>query len=574
MRKILFAICLTLGLISGIQAQVVTVSGDISTHTTWTSDNIYELTGGFVYVTNNSTLTIEPGTLIKGNASSLVITRGSKIMAEGTSARPIVFTSWKAAGQRAPGDWGGVLILGRAPINDPAGQRLAEGGIDPVKGFYGGTDVNDNSGSFRYCRIEFAGIAYQPNSETNGLTCGAVGLGTTIDHVQVSFGGDDAFEFFGGTVNATHLITYRGVDDEFDTDYGYSGRIQFALSLRDSTFADVSGSNGFESDNDATGTTNAPLTRSVLSNFTIVGPKRTLGTTVHTNYKRAAHIRRSSSQCLYNSVLMGYPTGLKIEGQTTANNATNGSLQWKNNIIAGCPQSIDSAGLTGINVLNWYNNNSNSTLTNVSDLMLANAYNWTNPDFRPGTGSPALSGADFSAPNLNNSFFTTTTYKGAFDGTTDWTDCWANWDPQNTPYLTAGIDNMPLAVSANDTTTFCDGETVDLIATSTGTMYAWSTGATTSTITVGTTGSYTVTVSNTSGCESVSTPISVTVNQLPVPDWYATGIFPTMIFVNYTGGTNTYAWDFGDGNTSTAQSPQHSYAAQGSYNVCLTVTSR
>jgi hypothetical protein len=573
MRKILFAICLTLGLISGMQAQVVTVSGDISTHTTWTSDNIYELTGGFVYVTNNSTLTIEPGTLIKGNASSLVITRGSKIMAEGTSARPIVFTSWKAAGQRAPGDWGGVLVLGKAPINDPAGQRLAEGGIDPVKGLYGGTDVNDNSGSFRYCRIEFAGIAYQPNSETNGLTCGAVGLGTTIDHVQVSFGGDDAFEFFGGTVNAKYLITYRGVDDEFDTDYGFSGRIQFALSLRDSTFADVSGSNGFESDNDATGTTNAPLTRSVLSNFTVVGPKRTLGTTVHTNYKRAAHIRRSSSQCLYNSVLMGYPTGLKIEGQTTANNATNGSLQWKNNIIAGCPQPIDSAGLTGINVLNWYNNNSNSTLTNVSDLMLANAYNWTNPDFRPMTGSPALTGADFSAPNLNNSFFTTTTYKGAFDGTTDWTDCWANWDPQNTPYLTAGIDNMPLAVSANDTTTFCDGETVDLIATSTGTMYAWSTGATTSTITVGATGSYTVTVSNTSGCESVSTPISVTVNQLPVPAWYATGIFPTMIFVNYTGGTNTYAWDFGDGNTSTAQSPQHSYAAQGSYNVCLTVTS-
>ncbi|MEY3442107.1 MAG: hypothetical protein RLZZ519_388 [Bacteroidota bacterium] len=574
MRKFLFAICLLLGF--GAQAQIVNITGDVSSNTTWTANNIYQLDSGFHYVTGNSTLTIEPGTLIIGRKGSLVVTRGSKLHAVGTSARPIVFTSSKPAGSRAPGDWGGVLLLGNAPINDPAGFRLAEGGIDPVKGQYGGTDVNDNSGNLQYVRIEFAGIAYQPNNETNGLTCGGVGLGTTIDHVQVSFGGDDAFEWFGGTVNAKHLITYRGVDDEFDTDYGFTGRLQFCLSVRDSSFGDVSGSNGFESDNDAGGSTNGPITKAIISNFTIVGPKRTLGTTVYTNYKRAAHLKRTTSQCLYNSILMGYPTGLKIEGQNTWNNAATGTLQWRNNILAGCPTPYDTTGLTTgptTYFLPWYNANGNSTLTNVSDLMLADAYDWISPDYQPMPGSPALSGASFTAPNLNNPFFEQTTYRGAFDGTTDWTDCWANWDPQNTPYTTPGIDNMPLAVAANDTTTFCAGGSVDLTATSTGTNYVWSNGATTPSITVGTTGSYAVTVSNTSGCVAVSQPITVTVNQLPVPAWYATGIFPTMIFVNYTGGTNTYSWDFGDGNTSTAQSPSHSYAAQGSYNVCLTVTS-
>jgi hypothetical protein len=555
-----------------LRAQI-TVSGNISTNTTWSNDNIYELTGGFVYVTNNAILTIEPGTLIKGNASSLVVTRGAKIMAAGTSAQPIVFTSFQPAGNRAPGDWGGVLLLGKAPINDPAGERLAEGGIDPQKGLYGGTDANDNSGVFSYVRIEYAGIAYQPNSETNGLTCGGVGLGTTIDHVQVSYGGDDAFEFFGGTVNAKYLISYRGVDDEFDTDYGFNGRLQFCLSLRDSSFADVSGSNGFESDNDATGTTNAPLTRPVISNMTIVGPKRTLGTTVHTNYKRAAHLRRSTSQCIYNSLLMGYPTGLKIEGQTTANNAASGSLQWKNNIIAGCPTALDSAGLTGFNMLSWYNASGNSTLTNVSDLMLADAYNFTNPDFKPGSGSPALSGADFSAPNLNNSFFTTTTYRGAFDGVNDWTACWANWDPQNTSYLTPGIDYLPVTVSAAGATTFCAGGSVTLNAASSGTSYLWSNGMTGASVSITTSGTYSVQVSNAAGCEVNSDAITVTVNPVPTANFFTTGIFPTIAFNNWTAGATSYAWDFGDGGTSTDQNPIHNYAVEDTFLVCLIATS-
>ncbi|HQX45756.1 MAG TPA: T9SS C-terminal target domain-containing protein, partial [Saprospiraceae bacterium] len=173
---------------------VIQVNADITGNTTWESKNIYVLTGAsFIYVKNDAVLTIEAGTIIKGDPAALVITRGSKIIADGKAEIPIVFTSNKPAGQRAPGDWGGLLILGKAKVNCPGGECNVEGGLDPVLGKYGGQDDADNSGILRYVRVEFAGIAFQPNNETNSLTLGGVGSGTTIDHVQTSFGGDDAF---------------------------------------------------------------------------------------------------------------------------------------------------------------------------------------------------------------------------------------------------------------------------------------------------------------------------------------------------------------------------------------------
>jgi len=476
----------------------VTISSDITSNTTWTNNNIYTLTGGFIYVTNNATLTIEPGTIIKGNAATLVVTRGSKIMAEGTATQPIVFTSYQSAGNRNPGDWGGLIICGKAPLNDPAGERLAEGGIDPVKGLYGGTDVNDNSGVLKYVRIEFAGVAYLPNNETNGLTMGAVGLGTTIDYVQVSHGGDDAFEWFGGTVNCKHLIANKTVDDMFDTDYGFGGRIQFAVGVSDSLVADISGSNGFESDNDATGTTNGPITKPIFSNISVFGPLATQNSTgYNSNFKRAAHLRRSTSTCTYNSIFAGFPVGLKIDGTTTGNNCTSGTLQFKNNIIAGCPAPLDSTTLT-FGMAAWFNAGGNSILSTPQGLQAIAPTNYTNPNFLLGAGSPALTGASFTAPNLNNSFFETTTYRGAFDGSNDWTACWSNFDPQNENY---NVANYGLAASATVSS-------VDTVAT----------------------------------------------------------------FTNTSVGATTYAWDFGDGNTSTSTSPVHEYSAAGTYTVTLTAT--
>lgn len=476
----------------------VTISSDITSNTTWTKNNIYTLTGGFIYVTNNATLTIEPGTIIKGNAATLVVTRGSKIMAEGTATQPIVFTSYQSAGNRNPGDWGGIILCGKAPLNDPAGERLAEGGIDPVKGLYGGTDVNDNSGVLKYVRIEFAGVAYLPNNETNGLTMGAVGLGTTIDYVQVSYGGDDAFEWFGGTVNCKHLIANKTVDDMFDTDYGFGGRIQFAVAVSDSMVADISGSNGFESDNDATGTTNGPITKPIFSNISVFGPMATQNSNAfNSNFKRALHLRRSTSTCTYNSIFAGFPVGLKIDGTTTGNNCTSGTLQFKNNIIAGCPTPLDSTTLT-FGMAAWFNAGGNSVLSTPQGLQAIAPTNYTNPNFLLGAGSPALTGASFSAPNLNNAFFETTTYRGAFDGTNDWTACWSNFDPQNENY---DVANYGLAASATVSS-------VDTVAT----------------------------------------------------------------FTNTSVGATTYAWDFGDGNTSTTTSPVHEYDAAGTYTVTLTAT--
>lgn len=524
MKKLLFlAGVIFMALISGklLAQPTVTVSGNIVANTTWHNDTVYLLSnfvppdGGFIYVTGNATLTIEAGTLVKGNGTSLVITRGSKIIAQGTPEMPIVFTSNQAAGFRGPADWGGIIICGNATINDPAGFRVAEGGIDPVMGQYGGTNDADNSGILQYVRIEFGGIAQSaiPNSETNGLTMGGVGSGTTIDHVQVSYGGDDMFEWFGGTVNAKHLIAYGAIDDDFDTDYGYRGKVQFAVSLRDSLLGDASGSNGFESDNDATGTTNTPITKPIFSNISIFGPKTVTGSTgYNANYRRALHLRRSSRTCTYNSVFTGFPTGLKIENSNTGANVTSGELQFKNNIIAGCNTPLDSSALT-FGMVNWFNTNANTIYSSPTAVMANNPYSYTNPDFTPQSGSPLLSGSDFSSANLTGGFFTSTSYVGAF-GSDDWTDCWGEWNPNLADYSIVPInyDVASPSLTTSGSTTFCQGDNVIISAPSGFARYLWSNGAITQSIVATTAGNYSCTVWTTRGCSAVSNVVNVIVN--------------------------------------------------------------
>ncbi|MFM8963428.1 MAG: hypothetical protein ACKOGD_06245, partial [Sphingomonadales bacterium] len=240
-------------------ATVTTVSADITTNTTWSG--VVKLMNK-VYVKNNATLTIAPGTIIRGDKltqGSLIITRGAKIIADGTAANPIVFTSNEAVGARNEGDWGGLVILGLAKNNQPGGVAFIEGIVPTTDSQFGGNFDNDNSGILRYVRVEFAGIALEPNKEINGITFGSVGNQTIVDYVQVTFSGDDSYEWFGGTVNCKHLIAYRGLDDDFDTDFGYRGKVQFALSIRDKDIFDAPGdSNSFECDNDAAGSTAQP----------------------------------------------------------------------------------------------------------------------------------------------------------------------------------------------------------------------------------------------------------------------------------------------------------------------------
>ena len=298
---------------AGIMASAQTfaqniLQGTITSNQILTSDKVWTLKG-YVKVDSNVTLTIQPGTIIKSDVSdkgALIITRGGKIMAEGTANAPIVFTSGKAEGDRRPGDWGGIVILGSAPTNRSTPPTI-EGGISEV---YGGTNANDNSGVMRYCIIEFAGIAAAPGSEINGLTLGGVGKGTTLEYIMVAYGNDDAFEFFGGNVNAKHLIAFATADDDFDFDFGYTGKIQYAIAFRDPSFVDAGDAgNGIECDNDGSGSTATPFTRPVLSNFTFAGAVANASNTPAANHNLSNRWRRSARFVIANSIVGGYPKG-------------------------------------------------------------------------------------------------------------------------------------------------------------------------------------------------------------------------------------------------------------------------
>ncbi|AMM51274.1 hypothetical protein TH61_08955 [Rufibacter sp. DG15C] len=404
------------------------LQGTITANRTLDADTVYTLKG-FVYVDNNATLTIEAGTLIKGEKSSqgtLIVKRGAKIMAQGTTEKPIVFTSNQPKGQRAPGDWGGVVILGKAKQNQTS-EPVVEGGPDA---YYGGTNDADNSGVFSYVRIEFAGYPLQPNKELNGLTMGAVGSGTKIDHVQVSFGGDDAFEWFGGTVNASHLVAYKNTDDMFDTDFGYSGRVQFALGVSDPNLWDVASggaSNGFESDNDGSGSTLTPLTTGIFSNVTIIGPGANLPTGAQ--FGQGAHLKKGTSLSIRNSIISGFNKGITLDGGLVEGYAQNNSIKIMNNIVAGAGSNTAvnkaSSSTSAFNASDWFSASSyNNGIKTTAELGLS-----TSAPYMPNTGSMALTGASFTG--LTG--FENVTHLGAF-GTTNWTTGWTNWDPQNTDY--------------------------------------------------------------------------------------------------------------------------------------------
>jgi Secretion system C-terminal sorting domain len=445
-------LCATLA----VNAQVTEITQNITTSTTWKNDKIY-LLKGFIYVKNGATLTIEPGTLIKGNKNAaapaaLIVTRGCRLVAEGTPNNPIVLTSDQPKGERSTGDWGGVILLGKAKTNHPGGVGAVEGCVDNADndGKFGGDNDDDDSGSLKYVRIEYAGIACAPDNELNGLTFGAVGRGTKIDYVQVSFGGDDSFEWFGGSVNCKHLIAYKGYDDDFDTDNGFSGKVQYALGYRDSTLADKSGSNGFESDNNATGTYANPFTKAIFSNATIIGPLETLKSIGNKNFQRGAHIRRNSGLSVQNSVIMGYPKGMFIQSKGTIDKANADTLQFRSNIIAGMKTMYEFEATNSPWTFEqndaWFKKPAyqNRIFTTNAEVKMTDAYNYNRPNLVPQAGSPALSGATFTG-NTADAFFDKTDYVGAF-GTTDWTKLWANYRPDTLAY------NAPKVVTtaAND----------------------------------------------------------------------------------------------------------------------------
>lgn len=441
--------------------KLIELSGDISVDTKLNSQNKYILKG-FVYVTKNATLTIPAGTVIMGERVSkgtLIITRGSKIDAQGTQSQPVIFTSDQIPGNRQSGDWGGVVLLGKAPVNAGAGEAKMEGNLIPTalgaeKDYiwYGGSDANDNSGIMKYCRIEFAGLPFSPDNEINALTMAGVGSNTTISYIQVYRSGDDAFEWFGGTVNADHLVATYTWDDDFDTDLGYSGNVQFCVAHRQKNLADISGSNGFESDNNYDGSTATPQTKATFSNMTIVGPIITGNSTagINTLFQNGVQIRRNSAQSIRNSIIIGFPTGVFIDGSKgtptfkNLGSGTDGQLSFKNNIIAGCATAWKVTGLSGSSgddaIWNAFKGQTSNTIINkAEDVLLQDPNKFASeigtpvgrPSFLLSSSSPAISGSDFMSLPL---IFQSVAYRGAFDGFNDWTLGWTTWSAEQTVY--------------------------------------------------------------------------------------------------------------------------------------------
>ena len=307
-----------------------TLTGNINTTTTLTSDKVWTLKG-YVYVTDGAKLIIQPGTTIVSDVAekgALCIERGSQIIAEGTQSKPIVFTSGRPEGQRTPGDWGGIVILGRAKTNRSS-EPTIEGGIGRP---YGGTNDSDNSGVLRFVRIEYAGIAAMPNSEINALTLGGVGNGTILENIQTIYANDDAFEFFGGTVNGKNLYAFATADDDFDFDFGYTGMITNGVAKRDPQFVDSGDAgNGVECDNDGTGSAAQPYTHPKLFNMILVGPNTS---SALANHNLGLRFRRSTQFTMKNSVVWGWMKGgLSLESNETAQFVKDGVSVFENNSV-------------------------------------------------------------------------------------------------------------------------------------------------------------------------------------------------------------------------------------------------
>lgn len=299
---------------AGILPNGATLPGIIDTQVELIANGTYYLNGK-TYVKPGGELKINAGVTVKAiykytaaEASALIITRGGVINADGTNGA-IVFTSNNAT--PAVGDWGGIVILGKAPVNK---VEPLIGGIDyptlplGVDARFGGSNASDNSGVLKYVRIEWAGTAISADNELNSLTLGGVGSGTTLDHIQVSYGRDDAFQFFGGTVNASYLISLNTTDDILDFELGYQGNIQYVIGISRPGFV-FSDANGIESDNDASSSSDIPRTQPNISNITLIGRE----TFPFTGTLNTARFRRATGFNVTNSIFIGYGNGITLE---------------------------------------------------------------------------------------------------------------------------------------------------------------------------------------------------------------------------------------------------------------------
>ena len=451
----------------------IQVTADVTTNTTWSSENIYQLTR-IISVANQATLTIQPGTRIIGApitagvapvVTALIVLRGARINAVGTAAAPIVMTSAAAEGQRFPGDWGGLIIVGNASSNR-TGRTVVEGPApaDTI-GWNGGTNDADNSGDYRYVRVEFAGAAAILNSELNAFSMYAVGRGTRMEFLQAIRGLDDMFEWFGGTVDSRNLVSYESGDDHFDAAEGHRGRHQFLIALQTSPRVSPRPGNpgalsseqsGFEVDGCggvagtcAQGFSSTPFNMPVFANFTIMGPGAVSELPVRPNGDGGlgANLRRGTGGVWMNGVLARWPeAAFSVFEAETNTRITEDSLNIRNLVLADNARDYDAVGATNrFGTADKFTNNAmrsstaaaHTLFTNVpaAATTIANGFAF---DWRPAAGSIlATGGTGTTLPGriptrVTNYFGGTmagTTYVGAVDpaATTPWTAGWTTY---------------------------------------------------------------------------------------------------------------------------------------------------
>ena len=376
----------------------------------------YVLEGG-VYIggdnQENSELFIEPGVRIFGQSGAdfLVITRGSRIYAQGTASKPIIFTSAKKQARKR-GEWGGVVLNGNAPINAcKEGATVCEGEGEGGTGKYGGTDVNDSSGILKYVRVEFAGFPVSPDNELNGITFNAVGRNTIVDYIQVHMNADDGIEFFGGYVVIKHVVLS---DNEMDWDYGWKGRGQFIMIQQ---FADAA-DNGFESDNNKTAQAAEPRSMPTLSNVTMIGAQ--------TKGSYGMLLRKGTGAHLSSMLITGFAkAGIDIDDNETFKHG---------GTLTGSP--VAATGLTIENSIVFNTKNFETGEKDAAGVLVVEPWlveAWFKSQAGNQVVEPALNGwfPTASSPAIgagvtpNDAWFNYADYVGAFaDESDDWTAGW------------------------------------------------------------------------------------------------------------------------------------------------------
>jgi len=446
----------------------VNVTSDITSNTIWTSNNVYTL-DGLIFVDSSYTLTIEPGTLIKGKlqsnittgdgASALIVRRGGKIIADGTAQNPIIFTS-ELDDVNNPNDltssdrelWGGLILLGRATTNQPTTENQIEGIPNTLNARFGGNDDNDNSGVLRYLSVRHGGFSISGVSgdEINGVTFGAVGKGTTVEHVEVFANFDDGYEWFGGTVEAKYLVAAFCGDDGFDWDMGFRGKGQFWFAVQGTDEAGRGGELDGGDDNE----TGTPYAIPLLSNVTWIGAGASSVGVGGDGNDRALYFRDNSGGKIWNSIVTDFVASSSVvtvedlvSGEDSRSRLEAGELVLANNI--------------------WYGFSKGNTIGSVATQdfvqthLLANGNQIVDPqlngisrttdgglDPRPSAGSPANSG--FVSPP--DAFFTNVSYLGAFnpiDGI--WTEGWTAVSALGyTSYTTVDVEEEILSTTPVD----------------------------------------------------------------------------------------------------------------------------